>query len=274
MEERNKFNDLLQIRLKGATHITLEILNHRKHFADCFDEAWRKAVADVEAETNEQEIYDRIKGNWLVLLTAFLAIEDVINMPFSYEEVLKLCVKGIIKQNDECSKNDEVALFWSIICSAQQKGIYLDKQNYKIEICTKLKTNKTKKEIRFAEPKKILMIRKNSSLATYQQYGSQIKANTLPNDSIFHYLQETEEYFGYKSAAVRFVKLNSNGVPIQEQIDKNGMLTYRTIYTEDRPYCFDYDMLCRKYGINLETIIEEDPEEESMPPPQQEELPF
>ena len=274
MEERNKFNDLLQIRLKGATHITLEILNHRKHFADCFDEAWRKAVADVEAETSEQEIYDRIKGNWLVLLTAFLAIEDVINMPFSYEEVLKLCVKGIIKQNDECSKNDEVALFWSIICSAQQKGIYLERQDYKIEFFTKLKTRKSKEEKELEVNKKILMIRKNSSLATYQHYGSLIKAKTQPDGTIFDYLLNTEECYGYIVAPKRFVKFNSNGIPIQEQIDKSGKLTYRTIYTEDRPYCFDYDMLCRKYGVNLETIIEEDPEEESMPPPQQEELPF
>ena len=274
MEERNKFNDLLQMRLKGATHITLEILNHRKHFEDCFEEAWEKAVADIEAETNEQGINDRIKGNWLVLLAAFLAIEDAIDMPFSYEEVLKLCVEGIVRQNDLCSKNDEVAHFWYVICSAQQKGIYLDKQDYKIEFCTKLKTNKTKVEKEFSVPKKILMIRKASSLATYQHYGNQIKTTTLPDDSIFNYLQETEEYYGYKSAAVRFVKFNSNGIPIQEQIDKNGKLSYKTKYTEDRPYCFDYEMLRHKYDIDLETYTEEDTEEEPMSPPQQEELPF
>ena len=118
------------------------------------------------------------------------------------------------------------------------------------------------------------MIRKNSSLATYQHYGSLIKAKTQPDGTIFDYLLNTEACYGYIVAPKRFVKFNSNGIPIQEQIDKSGKLTYRTIYTEDRPYCFDYDMLCRKYGVNLETIIEEDPEEESMPPPQQEELPF
>ena len=52
-------------------------------------------------------------------------------------------------------------------------------------------------EKEFSVPKKILMIRKASSLATYQHYGSQIKTTTLPDDSIFNYLQETEEYYGY-----------------------------------------------------------------------------
>ena len=64
-----------------------------------------------------------------------------------------------------------VAYIWDIISSAQQKGIFVNGQDYVIKSKTAIKTYETKNTIDFGVPKDILMIRKNSMLTTYRQLG-------------------------------------------------------------------------------------------------------
>ena len=44
---------------------------------------------------------------------------------------------------------------------------------------------------------------------------------------------------------------------MQEQIIENGSIKgFKTIYNQDRPLCFDYEMLSQKFGIILGSYIE------------------
>lgn len=271
LEERDKFSDLMQYRQLGATHITLEILKLRPTFIVHFDEAWQKARIDLHARTAAYKINDRIEKNWLFPLSAFLAIETEIDCPFSYEELLDICAKGAIRQNELISRTDEVAGFWDIISSAQQKGNFVNGQDYVIKPKSSIKTYETKATIDFGMSKDILMIRKNSMLTTYRQLGRQVDERMLPSESILHYLQNSPEYLGISFSPERFKQFNANGQPIQEYIEKENK--YKTIYQQDRPLCFDYKMIQERFGIDLQTVVGEQPIEKE-PDAEEEALPF
>ena len=269
-EERDKFSELMQYRQMGATHITLEILKLRPTFIANFDKAWQKARIDLHSRTAAYKINDRIEKNWLFSLSAFLTIETEIDCPFCYEELLGICAKGAIRQNELISRTDEVAGFWDIISSAQQKGIFVNGQDYVIKPKTAIKTYETKNTIDFGVPKDILMIRKNSMLTTYRQLGRQVDERMLPSESILHYLQNSPEYLGTSFSPERFKQFNANGQPIQEYVEKENK--YKTIYQQDRPLCFDYQMIREKFGICLDSIVgdlpvekETNAEEEALP---------
>lgn len=275
-EERDRYADLLHYRLMGATHITLEIEKHREKFEASFGGAWKKAEADVEYMVKGKEIMDRIERNWLVPLAAYLSLADVLQMPFTYENLLKICVDGIIKQNDMCASTDEVSSFWNIISSAQQKGILMYGQDYIIKTKDRLRTNQQKTPIDFETPKQILMFRKNIMLTTYRQLGRQMDERLLPSESILHYLQISPEFYGTATQPERFKKFNTNGMPMQEPImDGERISGYKTVYNQDRPLCFDYKMVSEKYGIILDSYTGEiEQKEEEKTQPKQEELPF
>ena len=270
LEERDKFSDLMQYRQMGATRITLEILKLRPTFIADFDKAWQKARIDLHSRTAAYKINDRIEKNWLFSLSAFLTIETEIDCPFCYEELLGICAKGAIRQNELISRTDEVAGFWDIISSAQQKGSFVNGQDYVIKTKTTIKTYEAKNTIDFSAPKEILMIRKNSMLTTYRQLGRQIDERMLPSESILHYLQNSPEYFGISFSPERFKQFNANGQPIQEYVEKENK--YKTVYQQDRPLCFDYQMIHKKFGICLDSIVgdlpvekETNAEEEALP---------
>lgn len=275
-QEREKYNDLLHFRLMGATHITLEVLKHREKFEASFGGAWKKAEADVEFRLKGKEILDRIEYNWLVPLSAYLSLDGVIDIPFSYDDILDLCVKGIIRQNEMCASTDEVSGFWNIISSAQQKGIFVYGQDYFIKIKDTLKTNKQKTAFEFETPRQILMIRKNIMLATYRQLGRQMDERLLPTESILHYLMISPEYLGTATNPERFKKFNPNGRPVEEPImDGDTIKGWKTIWHQDRPLCFDYKQVSEKFGIILDSYTG-DPEQTEEQTPKQEEsnIPF
>jgi hypothetical protein len=258
LEERERFTDLLHYRQMGATHITLEILSHREEFKVNFDNAMKKAEADVRSRLGELKPTDRIEKNWIVPLSAFLSLENLLNFPFLYDRLLNLCVSGIIRQDRLCAKTDELSRFWDIISSAHQKGIFVYDQNYVIRLKERIKITKDKgkDELTFDPPRRILMIRKDSMLNTYRQLGKQMDEKLLPSESILHYLQNTPEYFGKAVSPERFKSFNSNGQPIQELLTEGGSSKLVSKLQQDRPLCFDYAMVSEKYGISLESFTE------------------
>ena len=273
-EERDRFTDLLHYRQMGATHITLQILSFREQFKANFSNAMKKAEADVRSRLGKQKPADRIGNNWTVLLSAFLSLDGLLDFPFQYEQLLELCVSGIIRQDRLCAKTDELSRLWDIISSAHQKGIFVYEQNYVIRVKSGIKVTKDKgrEELAFDPPRRVLMVRKDSMLNTYRQLGKQMDEKLLPSESILHYLQNTPEYFGRAVSPERFKSFNSNGQPIQELIIDSGNSKLVTKYQQDRPLCFDYALVSEKYGISLETFTGEQEEDKSET--QQQDLPF
>ena len=235
----------------GTTHITLEILKHRDEFAMLFGKAWAKASADLQFALEGNNILDRIQTNWTIILASYLAIKDKIEIPFSYEELKDITIDGIKKQNGMCNSTDEIAGFWSIISSAQQTGKYLEKQDYIVKTKDHLYSNKSETALEFNPPKRILMIRRDVSLSTYRKEGRAMDQKTLPSDSLLHYLQIAPEYLGTTKNVERFLQY-ANGSPLTEVVVDDKGAHSKTVWHKDRPLCFDYDMISKKYGIILD----------------------
>ena len=83
-EAKQRFQALLDIRKRGCTHLTLEILSHRLQFESGFREAYNRAFDDLRDALQNHQIEDRILRNWVVPLAAFYALRDVLDMPYTY----------------------------------------------------------------------------------------------------------------------------------------------------------------------------------------------
>ncbi len=223
--------------------------------------AWKQSTEDLEGRLEDDNILDRIMTNWKVPLAAYLAIKDYIDFPFTYQDLLDVVVKGVKTQNCMCNTTDEVAGFWNIINAAVQMGELKKEQDFKIKTTGSFTTNKLKLD-NWTQPRSILMIRKDITMAIYRKLGRSMDEKLLPKESLLHYLQIGAEFFGTAKNPERFIKFGPNGFPeTVEKIDGNGNVTGRQkIYYKDRPLCFDYKMVSERYGIDLETETETDGE--------------
>ena len=273
-QERERFAELMQLRMYGATHITIQLLSLRDKFTERFELAWEKAKSDVALHPKwTPNLKDRIESNWLVPLSAYLALQGEIDCPFTYDRLLDLCMDGLIRQNKLCNRSDEVSNFWSLISCAQQKGELINEKDYLIKSKNRLKTNKMKDGYEFGEPRQILMLRKNTALNAYQKIGREMNISTLPNESIEYYLQISPEFLGVATSAERFKRINSNGQPVQNYVLEGGKPKCKIITEQDRPLCFCYTEVCERYGINLSTFLS-DSLDDAPTEVQQEDLPF
>lgn len=253
-EEKQHFAELERFRQIGATHITIELLKHREQFQAAFGMAWKKAAEDLENALEDDNILDRIMTNWTVLLASYLSIKDYASLPFTYDELLKVVVADVKRQNSMCNSTDEVAGFWNIINAAVQMGELRKDQDFKIKLVGSLNTNKAKID-NWSQPKSILMVRKDITMAIYRKLGRSMDVNLLPKESLLHYLQIGPEFYGTAKNAERFKKFAPNGLPeTVEKLDENGnMVGRQTLWYKDRPLCFDYCMVAERYGIDFET---------------------
>jgi len=246
-EEKDKFDDLMDVCKKGVSYITLQLLKHRQQFIDKWPDAYRKAAIDMaHGLRNEKNIHERIQKNWTVMMAVYLASEDFVDYPYAYSELLGLCINGVKHQNKMSSAVDEVARFWHFIAAAFQMGKIRQEEAFKIR--TKDKIGLAGGDtIKFENTRPVLMIRKQLLLAIYAQTGRSMEEKVLPTESMVRYLQLSAEYIGTTNAPERFCKFISDGIPEMEAGKKK--------YYQDRPLCFDYQRVCERYDVMFDCVF-------------------
>ena len=250
-----KFNRMTEIRKRGCSHLTLEILKHRNRFESDFITDYSRCTRDVLELLKGQQIEDRILRNWLIPLAAFKVLEAVIEIPFTYNEILRICVDGIRRQNAECKNNNELAQFWTVVSYLQQNGEIFCDADYRIEPVTELKTNIMKDKMMFQSSKKILFLRKNRIFLLYKKFGRMVGDTVLPEGSLLYYLENSKEYMGIRGP-MRFKNIQRGVEVTHVEPTATGARSVKEA-TVDRPMCFDYERISEAYNINLEVFTSE-----------------
>lgn len=254
-EEKRRYNELVEIRKRGLTHLTLQILRHRARMEQQFISNYHTCLSDVLEALGAEKVEDRILRNWIIPLAAFRTLEGVLEIPFPYQDIRRVTLDGIIRQNAECKSNNELANFWNVVSYLQQDGEIFIEGDYRIEYLNKFKSSLIKIEQVYQEPKPILMMRKNRIFMLYKKFGKQVGDSILPEGSLMYYLENSKEYMGKKNS-VRFKNIQ-HGVEVQKmETTPTGGVSYKKTSTPDVALCFDYRMIRETYNINLEVEVE------------------
>ena len=254
-EEKRRYNELVEIRKRGLTHLTLQILRHRARMEQQFISNYHTCLSDVLDALGAEKVEDRILRNWIIPLAAFRTLEGVLDIPFSYPDIRQVTVDGILRQNAECKSNNELANFWNVVSYLQQDGEIFIEGDYRIEYLNRFKSSLIKIEQQYQDPKPILMMRKNRIFMLYKKFGKQVGDSILPEGSLIYYLENSKEYMGKKNS-VRFKNIQ-RGVEVQKvETTPTGGISYKKTSTPDVALCFDYRMIRETYNINLEVEVE------------------
>ena len=252
--EKANYQQLLQIRSKGLSHLTLQLLAHRDKFGQCFYDQYRQTLDDVNSRLTSHTIIDRIVQNWVIPLTSFRCLEGKLDTTLSYKELLEITVKGIVHQNMECKTNDELGSFWRMVQFLNSEGEINEDADFKIKAVSRFRSTLVSETV-WTEPRKILYLQKTRIFMLYKLNAHRNGETSLPEESLRYYLENSKEYLGEQRMTYHVIK-KGNQVLDFEHRDAKGQPTKMSV--QQRSYCFDYEKLVEAFDINLEMSRNED----------------
>lgn len=260
-EQSEALEDLQKFRMLGVTHITIEALKYRQEMEKNIPIALDAVSAELKLQLRGITITDRIRDNWKVPLAAYQALSVSIELPFTYEEILKICVEGIKYQNSLGGTVDDLANFWDNIKTAIIRNRELrENQDYKIVVRNSIDVGYDKHpDIReFDGPKSLLLLRFDSANAAYRRVSITQQKGLLPKESLVQYLKNSTEYIGKKKDPDKWCNfLSPNDESKETRVVYRGKETVNEIkYYSERPMVFDFALLKEKYDLSIDGCIE------------------
>lgn len=259
-EAKRKFEDMKSVRKHGLSHLTIEILRHRAKFETEFVSNYNTCLSDLVQNTKHEDVQDRILRNWCTPLAAFRTLSGVLDLPIEYRDLLCICVDHVLMQNNECKSSNELAGFWNVVAYLYQDGLIFKDSDFKIKYVNRFKTD-TSHLMEWYEPKPVIMLRKNRIFMLYKKNGKMVGDTTLPDETLAYYLEHSKEFIGLKKS-VRFRNIVDGKHETISYTDSFGQERVRGADSIDRAYCFDYDLVKKQYGINLEVVMDSDAADE------------
>ncbi len=259
---KTKFTEVekeLYDRLKGwerggLTHITHELMSHRREFADTYWENHAAAAEDLARQTDKNSLEDRIWRNWLVITAALRTISHLVELPFPYAAALDAFARMMKEQNDETIKDNEVNTFWDIFTYLVKEGFVEAEYDYKILHTTALKTTK----YNIMRPTTVIAIDKSRVLQLYQKHCKTTGTKALPLSTLKFYLQNSPEYLGEKVFKMkrRIDHLQNRQDSVQPADPYTGGVKYRVLTV--RLDCFNYAALALDIEDEFAELDKED----------------
>ena len=244
-KEKADYKRLLDMRSLGLTHLTVELLKQRRHFEQAWSTAFKETQNDVGNALGSEKGEDRIMNNWCVPLAALRVLQGIIPT-LTYEEMLRVTVDGIRKQNAECKTNGELGGFWNTVQYLVSDGELIDGGDFFIRFLHHLKTDVA--DLTWTSQRPVLFLQKTRVFNLYRKEGRQTNEKVLPIDALRYYLQNNSAYLGEKVARFEVYK---KGVPVYDQRKLNADKTPSRMTTAQRAYCFDYSRLVQIFAISL-----------------------
>ena len=251
-EEQMEYNRLKELRALGVSHLTLQLLRHRKKMEVEFKDIYRLTQTEIDAELEGERIEDRIKNNWLIPLSVLRTLEGGLGIDIHYEDMKPVVLEGIRRQNAECKSNNELAGFWNTVKYLLSEGEIVNGGDFIIKNMTGLKTDIA--NVEWPKAKRVMFLQRSRIFKLYKRLNKQTDEVGIPEASLRYYLEKSREYLGEKKS-VRFKCFLKGGVPKMRQSNLLGEKC-RQAEEVQRAYCFDYDELEKNYHINLMENVE------------------
>lgn len=244
-KEKQNYKKLLDMRSLGLTHLTIELLKQRRHFEQAWSTAFKEAQTDVGNALGDAKGEDRIMNNWCVPLTALRVLQSCIPN-LSYDDMLRVIVDGIRKQNAECKTNGELGGFWNTVQYLVSDGELIDGGDFFIRFLNHLKTDVA--DVCWTERRPVLFLQKTRVFNLYRKEGRQTNDKVLPTDALRYYLQNSMAYLGEKVARFDVYK---KGSPVYDTTKSAPNKPPTRVTSAQRAYCFAYDRLVQIFAISL-----------------------
>ena len=201
-EEVNLFKDLKDRERDGLSNIAIEIIKRRpliqQHFARFMREYQKQVKQDIQQEGGlyQTRIINTVS---LFIAMAKLWVEHVkeLPLPFSFEEFYDVAKKQIVRQSEDLSSSNRLAVFFDTISMLYTQGQIVAGREFEIITERRITVQKTRTETEEIDwhsgEKRVLYLIVNDVIQIYQKLHS---AESLKLNALRTYLRDHPSYLG------------------------------------------------------------------------------
>lgn len=211
-EERQRLDAFhLQGKNLDYGHITAELSVHRDIVESKFFDIYNTQFDVLKSNFSKYGIDDRLVKNISVLLSIYEVLKDILEFPFTREEIRATASLMLRKQNALIAGSKETSTFWSLVEYMYRASLIKDNRDFVIKAVPSLTVyengESTEKTLDEGRPKKVLYMRLSLIQPLYlelhrKQYGK----NGLDSGSLKHYLEHSKGFYG----SIRNVKFGGS----------------------------------------------------------------
>ncbi|MDE7080046.1 MAG: DNA primase [Muribaculaceae bacterium] len=253
-EQLCRLNDFVARCAKGNIHLLLRILDCRKDFEARFPDAFERARKDL-SELAGRGVVARVLNSWSICMAALAVMQDLIDIPISYEALLPVAAGFLIRQNEDLDQNSEMSDFWNVFQGLYSQGRIVDTAHFRIkELRSFTPIGKAADAVSFAKPRKLLFLNPAAIQLLFSKGPSASPTANKSNwPTLLSYLKAQPYFLGLKQD--RFYLLKQSG-EFDVTWEGSGPAA-RKLMKSVRPkaLCFDYEVLRDRYGLALESEL-------------------
>lgn len=267
-EEKDRFERLEETNKRGLTHITHQILKHRASFKERYSQVTDRISAEMEELLDGKVCETRVFNNWLMVLSAYATLDELIELPWDSKEMLKLAVKLMLQQNGEMKKNDDLGHFWKVVEYLCGSNMLYDGGDFKIVYTDRVKRRYMEcgdwKEdtVVYQESKQLFYLTTSRVFSMYKSQCLREGDKPMPEATIEYYLKNSKAFL-FETKKESFKKIDpKTGLQEVTRCMVNGVeqITGKK-RTSTTAFVFDYSLL----NISIETGNEGDDPEPDRP---------
>jgi DNA primase catalytic core len=200
IEEVKEFNELNEWERNGLSDLIIEIVRFRDYFMDKFPAEQFELVSKIKKDLEGEQFEGRVMQNYALLLTVAKIMSEKLHLSFTFDEVYKAGLKGIVKQSEQISDSNDMNSYWKMIEYLSMQSQIRSGEDYKIETLNHITVREGREKperITFKKPMKVLLLRFNRIHPLYMEaHRKQFGENGVPEQSIKSYMKTSKQFIG------------------------------------------------------------------------------
>lgn len=234
-EQLTEYSQLKAWEEEGLSSMLIDILQHRNEVEEKLHVTYAEINKQLKKELQGIEYQERMLQNYVALLTPMKLLQNVLDFPFTYEDMQAQFKEAIIDSSDLIVESEGLAEFWRTL------EYLLDRQPYPLLVrgshfvidtfpSLSLQTRKGEKDNAWVnkDRKKLLMLRLN---AVHQLYHKEVSSRegvaVITENTLRNYFKSKKYFIG-------------------------AVKSHRFDDTSTSAYVFDYSMMEAGGILNLE----------------------
>ena len=129
-EQRQEYRKLQRMEDDGLSHLTMNFLSYRGLFESDFQEVYEGELREFSKYINNNDVDERLQGNYAMLLATAKIMDGLGMLPFSYDEFKAQCRDMVMNQYFILRGSDDTSKFWQVVEQLVSSYILKDGEHY------------------------------------------------------------------------------------------------------------------------------------------------
>lgn len=239
IDQMREFNTLKSWEEKGLSSLITDLLIHYDHVVKNIDSTYSDLIKKIKNDLKGRDYQERMMQNYMILLTPFKIYEEVMNLPFKWQDAYDHFKNMILESSDLIVESEGLAEFWRVLEFLLDRSFIKAGDHFKIDpkLSVKFQTRKGEPDAVWTnkDNKRLLFLRLNAVHQLYHKEVSMREGVDVISEGTMRNYFKSKKYFLGVVGSERFGKISTSAIVFDYDAMMNGGILNLDRFEEHEP---------------------------------------